>query len=276
MEKTLQLDSLSTLVDKLVGYGTELGKSILIAVLIYFIGRYLIKLVDKMLVKVMNRRKFLPEVQSFLSSVVHIALTILLVISVVSALGVETTSFAALLASAGVAIGMALSGQLQNFAGGVIILLLRPYKIGDYVEVGGIAGTVKAIQIFNTVLTTPDNKVITVPNGTISNGVLVNYSQMETRRVDWTFGVEYGSDVEKVKACVKRILDADARILKDPAMFIALSALADSSVNVTVRAWVNSADYWDVFFDINQKVYEQFNAEGIEFPFPQLTVHQAK
>lgn len=276
MENTLQLDSLSTFVDKLVGYGTELGKSILIAVLIYFIGRYLIKLVDKMLVKVMNRRKFLPEVQTFLSSVVHIALTILLVISVVSALGVETTSFAALLASAGVAVGMALSGQLQNFAGGVIILLLRPYKIGDYVEVGGIAGTVKAIQIFNTVLITPDNKVITVPNGTISNGVLVNYSQMETRRVDWTFGVEYGSDVEKVKACVKRILDADARVLKDPAMFIALSALADSSVNVTVRAWVNSADYWDVFFDINQKVYEQFNAEGIEFPFPQLTVHQAK
>ena len=276
MEKTLQLDSLSTLMDKLVGYGTELGKSILIAILIYFIGRYLIKLVDKMLVKVMNRRKFLPEVQTFLSSVVHIALTILLVISIVGALGVETTSFAALLASAGVAVGMALSGQLQNFAGGVIILLLRPYKIGDFVEAGGVSGTVKAIQIFNTVLTTADNKVITVPNGTISNGVLVNYSQMDTRRVDWTFGVEYGSDVEKVKACVNRILAADARILKEPAVFIALGALADSSVNVTVRAWVKSADYWDVFFDINQKVYEQFNAEGIEFPFPQLTVHQAK
>lgn len=276
MEETLQLDSLSTLMDKLVGYGTELGKSILIAILIYFIGRYLIKLVDKMLVKVMNRRKFLPEVQTFLSSVVHIALTILLVISIVGALGVETTSFAALLASAGVAVGMALSGQLQNFAGGVIILLLRPYKIGDFVEAGGVSGTVKAIQIFNTVLTTADNKVITVPNGSISNGVLVNYSQMDTRRVDWTFGVEYGSDVEKVKACVNRILAADARILKDPAVFIALGALADSSVNVTVRAWVKSADYWDVFFDINQKVYEQFNAEGIEFPFPQLTVHQAK
>jgi small conductance mechanosensitive channel len=276
MKETLQLDSLSTLMDKLVGYGTELGKSILIAILIYFIGRYLIKLVDKMLVKVMNRRKFLPEVQTFLSSVVHIALTILLVISIVGALGVETTSFAALLASAGVAVGMALSGQLQNFAGGVIILLLRPYKIGDFVEAGGVSGTVKAIQIFNTVLTTADNKVITVPNGTISNGVLVNYSQMDTRRVDWTFGVEYGSDVEKVKACVNRILAADARILKDPAVFIALGALADSSVNVTVRAWVKSADYWDVFFDINQKVYEQFNAEGIEFPFPQLTVHQAK
>ena len=276
MKETLQLDSLATLMDKLVGYGTELGKSILIAILIYFIGRYLIKLVDKMLVKVMNRRKFLPEVQTFLSSVVHIALTILLVISIVGALGVETTSFAALLASAGVAVGMALSGQLQNFAGGVIILLLRPYKIGDFVEAGGVSGTVKAIQIFNTVLTTADNKVITVPNGTISNGVLVNYSQMDTRRVDWTFGVEYGSDVEKVKACVNRILAADARILKDPAVFIALGALADSSVNVTVRAWVKSADYWDVFFDINQKVYEQFNAEGIEFPFPQLTVHQAK
>ena len=276
MEETLQLDSLSTLMDKLVDYGTELGKSILIAILIYFIGRYLIKLVDKMLVKVMNRRKFLPEVQTFLSSVVHIALTILLVISIVGALGVETTSFAALLASAGVAVGMALSGQLQNFAGGVIILLLRPYKIGDFVEAGGVSGTVKAIQIFNTVLTTADNKVITVPNGSISNGVLVNYSQMDTRRVDWTFGVEYGSDVEKVKACVNRILAADARILKDPAVFIALGALADSSVNVTVRAWVKSADYWDVFFDINQKVYEQFNAEGIEFPFPQLTVHQAK
>ncbi|MBO5961289.1 MAG: mechanosensitive ion channel, partial [Paludibacteraceae bacterium] len=254
----------------------ELGKSILIAILIYFIGRYLIKLVDKMLVKVMTRRKFLPEVQTFLSSVVHIALTILLVISIVGALGVETTSFAALLASAGVAIGMALSGQLQNFAGGVIILLLRPYKIGDYVEAGGVAGTVKAIQIFNTVLTTPDNKIITVPNGSISNGVLVNYSQMDTRRVDWTFGVEYGSDVEKVKACVNRILAADTRVLKDPAVFIALGALADSSVNLTVRAWVNSGDYWDVFFDVNQKVYEQFKAEGNEYPFPQLTVHQAK
>lgn len=276
MEKTLQLDSLSTLFDKLIGYGTELGKSVIIAVLIYFVGRYLIKLVDKMLVKVMTRRKFLPEVQTFLSSVVHIALTILLVISIVGALGVETTSFAALLASAGVAIGMALSGQLQNFAGGVIILLLRPYKIGDYVEAGGVAGTVKAIQIFNTVLTTPDNKIITVPNGSISNGVLVNYSQMDTRRVDWTFGVEYGSDVEKVKACVNRILAADTRVLKDPAVFIALGALADSSVNLTVRAWVNSGDYWDVFFDVNQKVYEQFKAEGIEFPFPQLTVHQAK
>lgn len=276
MEKTLQLDSLSTLVDKLVGYGTELGKSLIIAILIYVIGRYLIKLVDKMFVKLMDRRKFQPEVQSFLSSVVHIALTILLIISVVSALGVETTSFAALLASAGVAVGMALSGQLQNFAGGVIILLLRPYKIGDYVEAGGIAGTVKSIQIFNTVLATPDNKIITVPNGSISNGVLINYSQMDTRRVDWTFGVEYGSDLEKVKACIQGILEADNRILKDPATFIALGALADSSVNVTVRAWVNSADYWDVFFDINQKVYEHFNAEGIEFPFPQLTVHQAK
>lgn len=276
MEKEVELgiDKLSVVIDKLIGYGTDLGKHILIAVLVYVIGRYIVKIIDKMFAKLMERRKFEPEVKSFLGSMIHILLIALLIISIISALGIETTSFAALLASAGVAIGMALSGQLQNFAGGVIVLLLRPYKIGDFIDTNGTSGTVKSIQIFNTVLSTPDNKVITVPNGSITNSVLVNYSQQHTRRVEWTFGVDYGTDVEKVKACVHRVLSTDTRILDDPAPFVALAALADSSVNVVVRVWVKSEDYWDVFFEINQKVYEAFNSEGIEFPFPQLTVHQ--
>jgi small conductance mechanosensitive channel len=169
-----------------------------------------------------------------------------------------------------------LSGNLQNFAGGVMILLFKPIKTGDYIEAQGQAGSVKEIQIFHTVLTTPDHKTIFIPNGPLSSNVITNYSTQDIRRVDWSFGVEYGSDYEKVKAVIEKLIAADSRILKDPAHFIALGALADSSVNITVRAWVKSADYWGVFFDMNKIVYETFNKEGIEFPFPQLTVHQAK
>lgn len=270
-----EISHLSQIWDKLIDYGTELGKHILIAIVIYFVGRYLIKLLEKLFARMLDRRKVQPEVKGFLSSLIHFVLLTLLLVSVVGALGVQTASFAALLASAGVTIGMALSGQLQNFAGGVIILVLRPYKIGDYIETSGTAGTVKSIQIFNTVLSTPDNKVITIPNGTISNSVLVNYSMQVTRRVDWIFGVDYGTDIEKVKACIMRVLATESAILKEPKPFVALHALADSSVNVTVRVWTKSEDYWDVYFSVNQKIYDAFNAEGIEFPFPQLTVHQA-
>ena len=223
----------------------------------------------------MERRKIDATIQSFLRSFINILLTILLLISVVSALGVNTTSFAALLASAGVAVGMALSGNLQNLAGGLIILLFKPYKVGDYVDAQGVSGTVKEIQIFHTVLITPDNKIIYVPNGSLSSGSVTNYSLSQLRRVDWTVGVEYGTEIEKVRQTELDLIKKDGRILTEPAPFIALSALADSSVNITIRVWVKNEDYWGVFFDMNQNIYEVFNREGISFPFPQVTVHQA-
>jgi small conductance mechanosensitive channel len=257
--------------------GIEIGKNILAAILIFIVGRLLISFIKKIVTKALNKRQNMDEgIKSFVKSLVNVTLTVLLLIAVVGALGVETTSFAALLASAGVAVGMALSGNLQNFAGGVMILLFKPIKTGDYIEAQGQAGSVKEIQIFHTVLTTPDNQTIFIPNGPLSSNVIKNYSTQDLRRVDWSFGVDYGTDYEKVKAVIEKLIAADSRILKDPAHFIALGELADSSVNITVRAWVKSADYLGVFFDMNKIVYETFNKEGIEFPFPQLTVHTAK
>ena len=223
----------------------------------------------------LERRRVEPTIQSFLKSFTNILLTILLVITVISALGVNTTSFAALLASAGVAIGMALSGNLQNLAGGIILLLFKPYKIGDYIEAQGVNGVVQEIQIFHTIILTVDNKQIYIPNGALSSGSITNYSAKELRRVDWTVGVEYGTDVEKVRAALMKLIDADNRILKDPAPFIALRELASSSVDFTVRGWVKGADYWGVFFDMNKQIYEEFNRQGISFPFPQIQVHQS-
>jgi small conductance mechanosensitive channel len=226
--------------------------------------------------KVLARKHVDAGVQTFVKSSVNIMLTILLIVAIISKLGVDTTSFAALLASAGVAVGMALSGNLQNFAGGLIILLFRPFKVGDFIECQGVSGTVKEIQIFHTILTSGDNKVIYIPNGGLSSGTVINYSREETRRVDWTFTVEYGEDFDKVESVINRLIEADERILNTPAPFVNLIALADSSVNVVVRVWVKSENYWDVFFSMNKAVYATFNKEGINFPFPQLTIHQAK
>lgn len=236
----------------------------------------MIRLLNKFVRQILNKRNIDPSVKSFVGSLVYVTLMILLIISVVGALGVQTTSFAALLASAGVAIGMALSGNLSNFAGGLIILIFKPYKVGDYIESQGVSGSVKEIQIFHTVLNTPDNKIIYVPNGSLSSSAVINYSYQTTRRVEWTFGVEYGTDYEEVKRQLEEILQQDTRVLSVPAPQVALNQLADSSVNFVVRVWVKSGDYWDVFFDINKNVYQTFNKVGINFPFPQLTVHQAK
>lgn len=262
------------LIDKGIDLGVEAGKSIVIAIIIYFVGKALISLVNRMLRGVMDRRKVDPAIQSFLGSLVNILLMILLAISVVSALGVNTTSFAALLASAGVAVGMALSGNLQNLAGGIVILLFRPFKVGDYIEAQGTGGTVSEIQIFHTILTTPDNKKIYLPNGALSSGNITNYSKEPLRRVEFTVAVEYGEDIDKVRKALKDILDKDARVLQEPAPVIVLGALADSSVNMTVRVWVKSEDYWNVFFETNETIYNEFNRLGINFPYPQLTIHQ--
>lgn len=267
---------LENAINSLIEQGSHLGWTIIKAILVFIVGRFVIQMINKLVRRILTKRDFDPSVKTFVGSLVNVTLMILLIISVVGALGVQTTSFAALLASAGVAVGMALSGNLSNFAGGLIILLFKPYKVGDYIESQGVGGTVREIQIFHTILLTADNKNIYIPNGSLSSGVVTNIGKEPTRRVEWTFGVEYGSDYELVKRVIESVLAQDARILNEPAPFIALSALADSSVNVVVRAWVKSPDYWGVYFDTNKAIYATFNAQGIGFPFPQLTVHQAK
>ena len=262
------------IIEKLIDMCISAGKNILIAIIVYIVGRFLISLIQRVMGNMLSRRKVEISIQTFLKSLVSILLNVLLIVSVVGALGINTTSFAALLASAGVAIGMALSGNLQNFAGGLIILFFKPYKVGDWIESQGVSGTVKEIQIFHTILTTGDNKVIYIPNGAMSSGVVTNYNTQTTRRVEWIVGVDYGEDYNKVQQIVRDILTSDKRILSDPAPFIALHALDASSVNVVARVWVNTADYWGVYFDINRAIYATFNEKGINFPFPQLTVHQ--
>ena len=224
------------LIDKGIDLGVEAGKSIIIAIIIYFVGKALISLINRMLHGVMERKKVDPAIQTFLGSLVNILLMILLVISVVSALGVNTTSFAALLASAGVAVGMALSGNLQNLAGGIVILLFRPFKVGDYIEAQGTGGTVSEIQIFHTILTTPDNKKIYLPNGALSSGNITNYSKEPLRRVDFNVAVEYGEDIDKVRETLSGILSKDERVLQEPAPVIVLGSLADSAVMGQIHA----------------------------------------
>ena len=273
---TITSEMVNEFIAKALNASIDLGGRILAALIIFIIGKILVNWANKLFAKMLEKRKVEPSIQSFLKSIVNITLLVLLFLAVIGKLGIELTSFAALLASAGVAVGMALSGNLSNFAGGVIILVFRPYKVGDYIEAStGAAGTVTDIQIFHTVLTTPDNKVVFAPNGAMSGAVVTNYSRKDTRRVDFLFGVEYGTDFNQAKSIIMEIINKDSRILKDPAPFVELGALADSSVNITVRVWVNAADYWAVNFDMNKNVYATFNEKGISFPFPQLTVHQA-
>ena len=273
---TITSEMVNEFIAKALNASIDLGGRILAALIIFIIGKILVNWANKLFAKMLEKRKVEPSIQSFLKSIVNITLLVLLFLAVIGKLGIELTSFAALLASAGVAVGMALSGNLANFAGGVIILVFRPYKVGDYIEAStGAAGTVTDIQIFHTVLTTPDNKVVFAPNGAMSGAVVTNYSRKNTRRVDFLFGVEYGTDFNQAKSIIMEVINKDSRILKDPAPFVELGALADSSVNITVRVWVNAADYWAVNFDMNKNVYATFNEKGISFPFPQLTVHQA-
>ena len=273
--KALEKGELSQVLQQVTTLCIEAGKSILLAILIFVVGRYLIKFINKMIGRMMERKKVEPTIQSFLKSFINVLLTILLIITTVSALGVNTTSFAALLASAGVAVGMALSGNLQNLAGGIILLLFKPYKVGDYIEAQGVSGTVKEIQIFHTIILTVDNKQVYVPNGALSSGSVTNYSSEPLRRVDLTVSVEYGTQVDTVKQALEDIIKADGRILTDPEPFVALGNLSASSIDFTVRTWVKGTDYWPVYFDLTRTVYEEFNRRGISFPFPQIQVHNS-
>lgn len=274
-EKMVSSGRIDVILDKLLDMSISAGKNILVAIIVFIVGRFLISMINKFFAQILEKRKIDVTIKTFLKSLVNILLTLLLIVSVVGALGVNTTSFAALLASAGVAIGMALSGNLQNFAGGLIVLLFKPYKVGDWIEAQGVSGTVSEIQIFHTILTMADNKVVYIPNGNLSSGVVINYSRKETRRIEWVVGVDYGEDLAKVERVVRELLDADSRILKDPAPVVALNALSASSVDVTIRVWVATADYWDVNFEVRKNIYNEFNKQNINFPFPQLTLHKA-
>lgn len=267
------LDRLDVIIEKMINFSLTAGKQILLALVVFIVGRFLISFLKRIFNRMLERRSVDPGVQTFLKSLVNLLLMLLLIVTVISTLGVNTTSIAALLASAGVAIGMALSGNLQNFAGGIIILLFKPYRVKDFVELQGVTGTVSEIQIFHTILKTVDNKVVYVPNGNASSSVIVNYSREENRRLEWTFGIDYGENVDRAQAAINKVLSADARILSTPAPFIAVSTLADSSVNIVVRVWTKTEDYWGVFHDVNRQVYDVFNQEKINFPYPQQTVH---
>lgn len=267
------LSQLDIVIQNLIDSGISAGKHIIAAIIIFIVGRFLIKLINRLVASILQRRHIEISVQTFLSSLVNIILTILLIITVIGALGVNTTSFAALIASAGVAIGMALSGNLQNFAGGLIILLFKPYRVGDFIDVCGVQGTVSAVQIFHTILLTPDNKAVYLPNGSTSSSTITNYSREDKRRIEWTFGIDYGEDVNRARTAILSVITADARILPDPAPFVAVGGLSDSSVDIIVRVWVPTEEYWNVYFDMHQRVYETFNEQKINFPYPQQTVH---
>ena len=275
------MSSISALtVEEIVKYvtsaGLTIGATIIKVALIWIIGRWLSKRLVTLVKKLMVKKNTDASIQTFLVSLIDIVALIVLLIIIISVVGIDTSSFIALFASAGVAIGMALSGTLQNFAGGVMVLLFRPYKVGDYIEAQGQAGTVKEIQIFNTLLQTPDNRIIIVPNGPLSTRIINNYSRETTRRVDFSFSISYGDDFELAKKVLMEIIEKDARIMKTPEPFIELGKMNASSIDITVRVWCNAADYWGIFFDMNKSVYSTFPAKGLNFPYNTITVNMPK
>ena len=249
---------------------------IAIALAVFFIGKWIINRIYHFISKAFIRRNVELSLRTFLLSLIRIILMLILIVIVIGILGINTSSFLAIFASAGLAIGMALSGTAQNFAGGVMILLMKPYRIGDYISAQGQSGTVRDIKLFSTVIATADNQTIYIPNNSIATAIIDNYSTSETRRVDWTVGISYGDDVDVARKAVLSMLAADPRVLPDPAPVMWVAALADSSVNLSIRAWVKNADYWNVFFEHNEQFYKELPKVGINFPFPQMDVHLTK
>lgn len=256
----------------------QLVGKIILALIIYYVGRWLIKRLLHLLGAIFERREVDISLASFLKNLMEIVLMVVLISIVVGVLGISTTSFMAIFASAGLAVGMALSGTLQNFAGGVMILLLKPYRIGDYIEAQGQAGTVKEIRLFNTIINTPDNKMIIIPNNSISTSIINNYSKENRRRIDLNISISYGDDFDVARAAFLEILDCDPRVLFEQGCqpLVALTNLGDSAVVVLVRFWVKSSDYWDAYFAVNEAIYKQLPEKGIHFPFPQLDVRIAQ
>ncbi len=297
--KGLEGLSFDELIQKMVNGLISFGLKVGIAILVFYVGRYIIRKLYKMVYNVMTHRHIDQSLTTFVLSLIRMVLYFILVISIIGILGLETSSFLAIFASAGVAIGMALSGTLQNFAGGVLILLLKPYKVGDFIEVNGFTGTVKSIQLFNTVINTVDNKAIILPNGALSTGSINNYSLESYRRVDWTVCLAYGTDLDKAKETLMEIVQSDPRVVKkyieddelykqqnlidkrvvsvqnkvERPPFVGLNEMADSSINFVVRAWTHASNYWPLYFDINERIYKELPEKGFSFPFPQMDVH---
>lgn len=262
------------LVNDMISQALWIGLKILLAIAIYIVGKWITNWILRLLNRAFERRNVDASLRNFLRSMIKVVMMILVILAAIQTLGINTTSFLAIFASAGLAVGMALSGTLQNFAGGVILLLLRPYRIGDYITAQGQSGTVKNIGLFSTQLSTPDNRIIYVPNSAISTSIVDNYSQPTTRRVDWNISISYGDDVDVARKAILAMLSADKRVLTEPAEpMVVVAELANSAVILKARAWCANDDYWGLFWDINEKMYKQLPAEGIHFPFPQMDVH---
>ena len=255
-----------------LAFGIDLG----LALLIFFIGRFAVRMLVRMIRKGMQKNGVEKTLETFVCNLVNSALLIVVIIAAIGQVGIQTTSFIAIFGAAGLAVGLALQGSLSNFASGVLIVLFRPYKVGDFVEAAGISGTVEQVQIMTTVFKTGDNKQVIVPNSQIMDSIITNYSANDTRRVDMVIGVSYDDDLDKVRKTLEEIIAADDRVLQDPAPTIAVSELADSSVNFIVRPWVATADYWAVQRDMTEAIKKRFDKDGISFPFPQQDVHLYK
>ena len=254
----------------------QYGVNIISALIILFIGNLIVKAVANSVSKVLQKKKMDRAVVEFVHGLVRYLLFVIVLIAALGRLGVQTASVVAVIGAAGLAVGLALQGSLSNFAAGVLIVAFRPFKSGDYVEIGGVAGSVDSIQIFQTVLTTPDNKMVVVPNGSVIGSPITNYSRHDTRRIDLMIGVSYNADLQKTKALLTKICESDERVLKEPGVQVGVHTLADSSVNFVVRPWVSTAEYWNVYFDLMQAIKEGLDNEGIEIPFPQVDVHMNK
>jgi small conductance mechanosensitive channel len=255
-------------------YGTEFGLKIFGALAIWFVGSWLIKKIKNLLIKAMAKTEYDESLERFISNLIVGLLKVILVIIILGQMGVETTSFAAILAAAGLAIGLALQGSLSNFAGGILIMIFKPYRIGDFIEAQGEKGVVKEIEIFTTKLNTADNKEVIIPNGTISNGNITNYSTEKTRRIDITMGVSYDADIKQTKDLLMKIMTDHPKVLKDPAPIVVLGELADSSVNFKMRPWSLTEDYWDIYFEIMETCKIELDKAGIEIPYPQMDIHK--
>jgi len=258
---------------KAIEMAMEYGPKLLLAILTLFIGLWVIKVFTRGIDRMMAKKDLDPSLNSFVLSLFSNLLKILLAVSVMGMIGIEMTSFIAILGAAGLAVGMALSGTLQNFAGGVMLLIFKPYKVGDYVEMQGYAGTVKEIQIFQSVLLTPDNVTIIIPNSPISTGAMKNYSTQSERRVDFIFGIGYEDDIDHAKSVLNRLIEADERIFKEPASFIGVVEHGESSINFSVKVWAKAEDYWGIYFDMMENVKKEFDKEKISIPYPQRDVH---
>ena len=262
-------EQMSTMVD----WVSQFGLKLIAAIVVFFVGKWLARRISNLLKRGLQKADTDPTLVGFVGNITYFGLLTMVVIAAVGQLGVQTTSFIAVLGAAGLAVGLALQGSLANFAAGVLMIIFRPFKSGDYIEAAGTAGSVEEVQLFTTTLKTPDNKTVIIPNAQVTAGTITNYSARDTRRLDMVFGVGYGDDLDKVKRVILEVLGEEERLLKDPEPLVAVLNLGESSVDFAVRPWVNSSDYWPVFFALQEKMKKRFDQEGISIPFPQRDVH---